>query len=88
MTERTRACSSQMKRGHVVWCDEGHRVLGRVEPTVAAEKVQVQSIAVGDVVLAHGGKMASRPAALEPLRWLARFRPAKPIGCRPSGERH
>ena len=52
---------------YVIWGDEGHRAQGRIEPTVALEKVQVQTVAVGDVGLANGGKMTCRPTALKPL---------------------
>ena len=60
MTERTRACSSAMNSLHVIWRDEGHRAQGWIEPTVALKKVQVQTIAVGDVGLADAGKMTCR----------------------------
>ena len=77
MTERTRACSSAMKAFTLSGVTRVIAPLGRVEPSVALQEVQVQTITVGDVGLADGGKMASRPAALEPLRRPARFRPAQ-----------
>ena len=61
--------------------------MAEIEPTVALKKVQVQTIAVGDVGLADGGKMARRPTTLKPLPWPACLLPPEAIGFRPFRDR-
>src|SRR5260370_24736340 len=61
----------------VVGGDERHRVSGWVEPAVALQVVQIQTVAIGDIGLAYPSQMTRRSAALEPLRRPDGFRPSK-----------